>query len=101
MCASLGPIPHEPGGSASFVVRAEIPQLGALHTSSRSRQWRARSVVKVLPFRGAAGIRTPDLRRAKAALSRLSYGPPSEPSAARGGRAWTRTRDLGLIRAAL
>jgi hypothetical protein len=26
---------------------------------------------------GAAGIRTPDLRRARAALSRLSYGPPS------------------------
>jgi hypothetical protein len=24
---------------------------------------------------GAEGIRTPDLRRAKAALSRLSYGP--------------------------
>jgi hypothetical protein len=26
---------------------------------------------------GAAGIRTPDLRRARAALSRLSYGPLS------------------------
>jgi hypothetical protein len=53
---------------------------------------------------GAAGIRTPDLRRARAALSRLSYGPPV-PSAPgpppQGGRAWTRTRDLGLIRAAL
>jgi hypothetical protein len=42
---------------------------------------------------GAAGVRTPNLRRARAALSRLSYDP--------GGRAWTRTRDLGLIRAAL
>ncbi len=64
-------------------------------------------------FGGAAGIRTPDLRHAKAALSRLSYGPPSDkfPRPARsipcpemispGGRAWTRTRDLGLIRAAL
>jgi hypothetical protein len=32
--------------------------------------WKTRS------FRsGAEGIRTPDLRRAKAALSRLSYGP--------------------------
>lgn len=53
---------------------------------------------------GAAGIRTPDLRRAKAALSQLSYGPRcattvSRPS--RGGRARTRTWDLGLIRAAL
>ena len=28
---------------------------------------------------GAAGIRTPDLRRARAALSRLSYGPQSCP----------------------
>lgn len=64
---------------------------------------------------GAAGIRTPDLRRARAALSRLSYGPlcwartripfrsgqgfPRRPVSS--GRAWTRTRDLGLIRAAL
>ncbi len=29
---------------------------------------------------GAAGIRTPDLRRARAALSRLSYGPPHGPA---------------------
>jgi hypothetical protein len=55
---------------------------------------------------GAAGIRTPDLRRARAALSRLSYGPQSPPAThpprrREGGRAWTRTRDLGLIRAAL
>jgi hypothetical protein len=54
---------------------------------------------------GAAGTRTPDLRRARAALSQLSYDPicvvvrrsPLLPS----GRAWTRTRDLGLIRTAL
>ena len=62
---------------------------------------------------GAAGARTPDLRRARAALSRLSYGPPPRPAAplgpqdrvlgprTGGGRAWTRTRGLGLIRAAL
>lgn len=52
---------------------------------------------------GAAGIRTPDLRLAKAALSRLSYGPLLDRtlSPTIGGRAWTRTRDLGLIRAAL
>ena len=43
----------------------------------------ASSVLKVpAPYRsptlhgGAAGIRTPDLRRARAALSQLSYGPP-------------------------
>lgn len=54
---------------------------------------------------GAAGTRTPDLRRARAALSQLSYGPMSPPTTLTtvpsGGRAWTRTRDLGLIRAAL
>ena len=43
---------------------------------------------------GAGGIRTPDFRLAKAALSPLSYGPT-------GGRWWTRTTDLGLIRTAL
>ena len=31
---------------------------------------------------GAEGIRTPDLRRAKAALSRLSYGPVIQPGGA-------------------
>ena len=54
---------------------------------------------------GAAGIRTPDLRRAKAALSQLSYGPRCgvgvSPPPLPGGRARTRTWDLGLIRAAL
>jgi hypothetical protein len=45
---------------------------------------------------GAEGIRTPDLRLAKAALSQLSYGPVR-----RGGPAWNRTRDLSLIRTAL
>jgi hypothetical protein len=57
---------------------------------------------------GAAGTRTPDLRRARAALSQLSYGPKGRTRSPtrrhrrpRCGRAWTRTRDLGLIRAAL
>ena len=35
-----------------------------------------RAICKMVVFRsGAEGIRTPDLRRAKAALSQLSYGP--------------------------
>ena len=34
---------------------------------------------------GAEGIRTPDLRRAKAALSRLSYGPDEGSLALWGG----------------
>ena len=50
-------------------------------------------------FGGAGGTRTPDFRLAKAALSQLSYGPT--PSRCCGGRWWTRTTDLGLIRTAL
>jgi hypothetical protein len=75
---------------------------------SPDRSWRIRWRPPRTPSRGgAAGIRTPDLRRARAALSRLSYGPAPTPRphanapAPAGGRAWTRTRDLGLIRAAL
>jgi hypothetical protein len=49
---------------------------------------------------GAGGIRTPDLRRAKAALSQLSYG-PVPPRVRAGGPSWIRTRDLSLIRTAL
>jgi hypothetical protein len=55
----------------------------------------ARLVVKVRPTGrgGAAGGRTPDLRRARAALSRLSYGPlrsrPSSP-AGQDPRGWAR-----------
>ena len=54
---------------------------------------------------GAEEIRTPDLRRAKAALSQLSYGPIKpdlgRPTGLSGGPWWTRTTDLGLIRTAL
>ena len=60
---------------------------------------------------GAEEIRTPDLRRAKAALSQLSYGPffrVRQPGPCRlaaparaGGPWWTRTTGLGLIRTAL
>jgi hypothetical protein len=89
-------------GSCFFVVRAV--------TSVQTSPARAAPVAplidlfKVRPVGsagGAAGTRTPDLRRARAALSQLSYGPLCCPARPRGGRAWTRTRDLGLIRAAL
>jgi hypothetical protein len=90
-------------------------------TRSPDRSWRDEGGIRSprCPHRhlypgGAAGTRTPDLRRARAALSQLSYGPrqqrpgaPGSPPPApgphdrTGGRAWTRTRDLGLIRAAL
>jgi hypothetical protein len=80
----------------------ELSKCGELRGTNDERRIRAG---------GAAGTRTPDLRRAKAALSQLSYGPSSRSAhrsgacgrscRASGGRAWTRTRDLGLIRAAL
>ena len=47
---------------------------------------------------GAEGIRTPDLRRAKAALSRLSYSPIVKTTS---GRSWIRTTGLTLIRGVL
>ena len=58
---------------------------------------------------GAEETRTPDFLLAKEALYQLSYGPEAAPSVAlrepsspcRGGRFWTRTRDLCLIRAVL
>ena len=59
---------------------------------------------------GAEGIRTPDLRLAKAAFSQLNYGPSAthEPSAFirqscadPSGPLWTRTTDLPLIRGML
>src|SRR3954451_20879717 len=81
----------------------ELSKCGELRGTNDERRIRAG---------GAAGTRTPDLRRAKAALSQLSYGPILVVHPARlprlaaflprsGGRTWTRTRDLGLIRAAL
>ena len=63
---------------------------------------------------GAGGIRTHDIRLAKAALYQLSYDPPrvryrvpvtGVPESGRlttvGGPSWSRTRDLSLIRTAL
>ena len=47
-----------------------------LTISCRLRSVQAfRCAVRGLPVGGAEGIRTPDLRLAKAALSQLSYGP--------------------------
>ena len=61
----------------------------------------------LLPFAagGSGGgdeeTRTPDPLLAKEMLCQLSYVPVTQESAGSGGRTWTRTRDLGLIRAAL
>ena len=64
---------------------------------------KSRPSAKITPspvmFGGAGGTRTPDFRLAKAALSQLSYGPTG--LRCDGGRWWTRTTDLGLIRTAL
>ncbi len=87
-----------------FVVRAVTPIITITPCHPRlGSQHPVVNVQSINDRRGAAGTRTPDLRRARAALSQLSYGPLPEWNTAppRGGRAWTRTRDLGLIRAAL
>ncbi len=75
------------------IARPRIFTISNLHTSAQ--------VLCAFSGGGAEGIRTPDLRRAKAALSQLSYGPWIFPPAARSGPAWNRTRDLSLIRTAL
>jgi hypothetical protein len=64
--ASALPRPRDPTGPAWRVVK--VHQLG------QEPRWLLRT-----NGGGAAGIRTPDLRRARAALSRLSYGPPLAP----------------------
>ena len=56
---------------AVFVVRAESPNR---RPHARNACGVTSLLVNVLR-RGAAGSRTPDLRRAKAALSQLSYSP--------------------------
>ncbi len=53
-----------------------------------------------LPHYGDEEARTPDLRRAKAALSQLSYI-PGQIVQPKGGPGWTRTNDLSLIRGTL
>jgi hypothetical protein len=105
--------------SSLFVVRAVTSVVFDASSSTLAEQAAPLQFFKVHPSdhcdnavvghvcrSGAAGIRTPDLRRARAALSQTKLRPPSgsvtRPAhPAKGGRAWTRTRDLGLIRAAL
>ena len=50
---------------------------------------------------GDEETRTPDPLLAKEMLCQLSYVPVTGSTREGGGRTWTRTRDLGLIRAAL
>ena len=67
------------GSEATIRYRLPLPQGGK--TLDR---------VSVLPVDapgGAEGIRTPDLLRAKEALSRLSYSPPRQNYSSRGSRA--------------
>ncbi len=111
--------PRSPPGQRSKPVPPHVPrQDGAEHLAPLARAGPAtRTALFPFPSRwsrwgesivllscqrtvtgsGAAGARTPNLRRARAALSQLSY----DPVIRAGGRTWTRTRDLGLIRAAL
>lgn len=64
-------------------VRGADPSRPASGRRPGSRQRPSLVKVRMAPCAGgAAGTRTPDLRRAKAALSQLSYGPETELSAA-------------------
>ncbi len=88
-CSARGRAGAKPGrtGSPPSPVRGRrtgpVPR-GALSRCSQARL-RLR-IDKHVPSGGAAGIRTPDLRRARAALSRLSYGPLSSPPTPRSPR---------------
>ena len=95
---SIRAVPAESDVSSSSFIPARLPRRADSH--------RPIPLSMCMTCGGATGTRTPDLRRAKAALSQLSYGPISTPDPLtcellHGERAWTRTRDLGLIRAAL
>jgi hypothetical protein len=73
------------GGSARRRLPGAEHSVGRARPGSRGRTGRRPGRDPVAPVRlsrcsgGAAGIRTPDLRRARAALSRLSYGPEPSP----------------------
>ena len=89
-----GSFPHPSMSSSDDIQMSRLPPLGYEQQTLFLRMgWSPRLFTSQGAVGGAAGARTPNLRRARAALSQLSYDP--------GGRAWTRTRDLGLIRAAL
>jgi hypothetical protein len=104
----LHPAPA-PDPSRAWSASRAAPIVSHLPRPASSPRWGARTrapssgriVLACETGSGAAGIRTPDLRRAKAALSQLSYDPRSAHQRPVCGRAWTRTRDLGLIRTAL
>ena len=105
LCACGLPVTDGPG---PFCSAADWPPRVAWHALARPADFHYINVAERSASGGAEGIRTPDLRRAKAALSQLSYGPaPAAPAAcygrrpAGGGPAWNRTRDLSLIRTAL
>ena len=84
----------------SAVKGAPIGRCGLRRPADRwSLAFRGRTVIRdapVVPVGGDEESRTPDLLLAKQALYQLSYVPSDD-----GGRFWTRTRDLCLIRAVL
>ena len=60
------------------------------------------TLFRAMEIGGAREDRTPDLLRARQALSQLSYGPENfAKQNFSGGSGWNRTSDLTLIRGAL
>ena len=104
MCSSLT-MSFFSGCCLSVMVRAVIPQYRHARRSGRST-----SVVKVQSHTSESKVEPRGFEPRTSAVQgrrspRLSYGPllrsRSRLPSLLGGRAWTRTRDLGLIRAAL
>ena len=67
--------PRSPAPSRRQCSSARVLRRGVSSTTSASPSSIVRHRTTLLSIRGAAGTRTPDLRRARAALSQLSYGP--------------------------
>ncbi len=84
-----------PHGRGSVVgpARFNLSRCGRLAKDGTGHRWR-----RGVGAGGAAGIRTPDLRRARAALSRLSYGPRTSRQSAVVRRRFRRTVRLSGCR---
>jgi hypothetical protein len=73
--ASSPPAVPRTAGACQIIAVVGPPRRGRPRARGRARAAHCQGARRRAPPGGAAGSRTPDLRRAKAALSRLSYGP--------------------------
>ena len=92
-----GPLPA-PKGCPQFATKLYLAVIHLHYVSQTLAS--SNAPAKPLVHNGDEEARTPDLRRAKAALSQLSYI-PGHYVQSQGGPGWTRTNDLSLIRGTL